>query len=145
MLIDTLTADLITARKAQDEIQMSILRVWLSECDAARGRQSVGKNLDDQSVVRIGHKIYKNMQESYELTKDNRYLAESQNMFHYLRPFIEKADNIDIGPIIDKLRAENPEKEINEKSVGWFVGQVMKVTNGQANAGIVKERLLGQI
>lgn len=142
MLIDTLTADLITARKAQDEIQMSILRVWLSECDAARGRQNVGKNLDDQSVVRIGNKIYKNMQESYELTKDRRYLAESQNMFRYLRPFIEKADNIDIDPIIARLRAENPEKEINEKSVGWFVGQVMKATNGQANAGIVKERLL---
>ena len=142
MLIDRLTADLIEARKNQHEIKTSILRVWLSECDAARGRRDVGKNLDDADVVRIGHKIYKSMMETYELTENRRYMAEAQDMFSYLRPYIEQADNIDLTPIIAKIRCDNPEKEINEKTVGWFVGQVMKETGGKANAKIVKETLL---
>lgn len=147
MLIDRLTADLIEARKAQHEIKTSVLRVWLSECDAARGRQGVAKSLDDAKVLQIGRKIAKNMNETYEMSKNRRYLAEYQDMMHYIRPYDEMDKSfapVDINAAIDQIMADNPEKELNEKTVGWFVGQVMKVTGGKANPKAVKEMLLAK-
>jgi aspartyl-tRNA(Asn)/glutamyl-tRNA(Gln) amidotransferase subunit B len=51
-----------------------------------------------------------------------------------------------IAPIVDQLIADNP-KQVeqfqsgNEKVIGWFVGQVMKATQGQANPGVVNRLL----
>jgi aspartyl-tRNA(Asn)/glutamyl-tRNA(Gln) amidotransferase subunit B len=43
------------------------------------------------------------------------------------------------------LIADNPEQAIlypgNEKIIGWFVGQVMKATQGKANPGVVNQLL----
>ncbi|HSR70786.1 MAG TPA: Asp-tRNA(Asn)/Glu-tRNA(Gln) amidotransferase subunit GatB [Kiloniellales bacterium] len=48
--------------------------------------------------------------------------------------------------IVEKLVAENPKqvaqfKSGNEKVIGWFVGQVMKETRGQANPALVNQLL----
>ena len=48
--------------------------------------------------------------------------------------------------IIDDLIANNDKqvsqfREGNEKVLGWFVGQVMKATKGQANPGMVNQLL----
>ena len=55
-------------------------------------------------------------------------------------------DTSAIEPIIDRLIAENPDnvaefKAGKTKVVGWFVGQVMRETKGQANPQIVNELL----
>jgi aspartyl-tRNA(Asn)/glutamyl-tRNA(Gln) amidotransferase subunit B len=54
-------------------------------------------------------------------------------------------DTGEIEPIIDQLIADNPgqaaEYADNPKVIGWFVGQVMKATKGQANPGVVNELL----
>jgi len=55
----------------------------------------------------------------------------------------------DTGPIeeaIDKIMAENPDKVEDfrggkDKLMGWFVGRVMKATQGKANPGMVSEIL----
>ena len=51
-----------------------------------------------------------------------------------------------IAAIVDQLVADNP-KQVeqfqsgNEKVIGWFVGQVMKATQGKANPGLVNRLL----
>ncbi len=52
--------------------------------------------------------------------------------------------------IIDKLIAENPGQVEgyrggNAKLIGWFVGQVMKQTQGQANPGLVNQLLKARL
>jgi aspartyl-tRNA(Asn)/glutamyl-tRNA(Gln) amidotransferase subunit B len=52
----------------------------------------------------------------------------------------------EIAPIVDRLVADNPEQAEqfragNEKVIGWFVGQVMKATQGKANPGVVNQLL----
>jgi aspartyl-tRNA(Asn)/glutamyl-tRNA(Gln) amidotransferase subunit B len=51
-----------------------------------------------------------------------------------------------IGAIIDKVIADNPAQAEqyragNQKIAGWFVGQVMKATQGKANPGLVNQLL----
>ncbi len=50
-----------------------------------------------------------------------------------------------IAAIVDEIIAKNPEKVAQAKTkpamVGWFVGQVMKATQGKANPGTVNELL----
>ncbi|HEX9769115.1 MAG TPA: Asp-tRNA(Asn)/Glu-tRNA(Gln) amidotransferase subunit GatB [Kiloniellales bacterium] len=54
----------------------------------------------------------------------------------------------EIAPIVDRLVADNPKQAEqvrggNEKVIAWFVGQVMKATQGKANPAVVN-RLLRQ-
>jgi aspartyl-tRNA(Asn)/glutamyl-tRNA(Gln) amidotransferase subunit B len=55
------------------------------------------------------------------------------------------SDTGEIEPIIDALIADNPGQAAqyadNPKVIGWFVGQVMAATKGQANPGVVNELL----
>ncbi|MCH7931064.1 MAG: Asp-tRNA(Asn)/Glu-tRNA(Gln) amidotransferase subunit GatB [Proteobacteria bacterium] len=50
-----------------------------------------------------------------------------------------------IAAIVDQIIADNPGQAAayatNPKVIGWFVGQVMKATQGQANPGVVNEVL----
>ena len=50
-----------------------------------------------------------------------------------------------IEEIVDRLIAENPKQVAQAKEqpkvAGWFVGQVMKATRGQANPAVVNEIL----
>ena len=50
----------------------------------------------------------------------------------------------EIESVVDSVLMENPEqankfKEGNQKVIGWFVGQVMKKTQGKANPQLVNE------
>lgn len=56
------------------------------------------------------------------------------------------SDTGEIEGIVDRVIADNPAqveeyKSGNEKIVGWFVGQVMKASKGQANPGMVNQIL----
>jgi aspartyl-tRNA(Asn)/glutamyl-tRNA(Gln) amidotransferase subunit B len=56
------------------------------------------------------------------------------------------SDAGEIAAIVDQLIADNPEQAEqfrggNEKVIGWFVGQVMKATQGKANPGLVNQLL----
>ena len=50
-----------------------------------------------------------------------------------------------IAAIVDRIIADNPGQAVayatNPKVIGWFVGQVMKATQGQANPAVVNEVL----
>ncbi len=56
------------------------------------------------------------------------------------------SDSGEIEGIVAKIVAENPGqveqfRSGNEKVIGWFVGQVMKATQGTANPNLVNEVL----
>ena len=55
------------------------------------------------------------------------------------------SDSDAIAEIVDRLIADNPEQaalaKAQPKVVGWFVGQAMKATKGQANPALVNEIL----
>ena len=55
------------------------------------------------------------------------------------------SDSGAIEEIIDRLIAENPKQVAQAKEqpkvAGWFVGQVMKATRGQANPAVVNDIL----
>ena len=56
----------------------------------------------------------------------------------------------DIEKLVDKIIIENETqvkqfKEGNTKVMGWFVGQIMKLTKGQANPGIVNKIILKKL
>ena len=55
-------------------------------------------------------------------------------------------DTTEIGTVVDQVIADNPDQaeEVragNDKTIGWFVGQVMKATSGKANPQAVNELL----
>ena len=57
---------------------------------------------------------------------------------------IQISDPTQIEPIIDEVIANNQEnlkkfKDGNKKLLGFFIGQVLKATNGKANPKIVNE------
>ncbi len=58
------------------------------------------------------------------------------------------SDQDEIEAIVARVIADNPKqveqfKSGNEKLIGWFVGQVMKASQGKANPGLVN-RILKQ-
>lgn len=60
-------------------------------------------------------------------------------------PRFKAIDNNEIDGIIKSVIAANPEQaakaKINPKLIGWFVGQVMKASQGKAPASDVQEKL----
>ncbi len=59
-------------------------------------------------------------------------------------------DSGEIEAIVDRVIADNPEQaqqvaEGNPKVIGWFVGQVMKATQGKANPGVVNKLLKSKL
>ena len=55
-------------------------------------------------------------------------------------------DTGEIEAVIDKIIADNPDqaqevRDGKEKTIGWFVGQVMQATGGKANPKMVNELL----
>jgi aspartyl-tRNA(Asn)/glutamyl-tRNA(Gln) amidotransferase subunit B len=60
------------------------------------------------------------------------------------------ADTSELEPIVDKILADNPDNVAayrggKEGLLGFFVGQVMKETNGQADARVVNELLRSKL
>jgi aspartyl-tRNA(Asn)/glutamyl-tRNA(Gln) amidotransferase subunit B len=56
------------------------------------------------------------------------------------------SDSSEIEGLVDEIIANNPGqvdlfKGGNDKLMGWFVGQVMKATQGKANPGLVNQVL----
>lgn len=59
---------------------------------------------------------------------------------------VQISDEGALGAMIDKIIAENPKsvedyKSGNKKALGFFVGKIMKETQGQANPGMVNKML----
>lgn len=88
----------------------------------------------------ISGKIAKDVfAEMYETGKDAAAIVEEKGLK-------QVTDSSEIEPIVDKIIADNPDnvakyKSGKDKLFGFFVGQVMKETQGKANPQMVNELL----
>ena len=71
-----------------------------------------------------------------ETKKNPRKIVEDENLSQI-------TDESSLEKIVDKILNENPDKvmEVAEKPkmVGWFVGQIMKESQGKANPSVVND------
>lgn len=112
------------------------LEIWDSPISA----ESLGELLDLIADGTISGRIAKDVFEIMaETGKAPEAIVEEKGLK-------QVSDEGAIQGIIDELVAGNPGqvgqfKEGNEKVIGWFVGQVMRATQGKANPGVVNELL----
>ncbi|RPH08280.1 MAG: Asp-tRNA(Asn)/Glu-tRNA(Gln) amidotransferase subunit GatB [Alphaproteobacteria bacterium TMED93] len=106
--------------------------------------KKLGKLLDLVNDGTISNKIAKEVfEEMFISSKEAKEIIEEKGLKQ-----ISNED--DIEKLVDKIILENETqvnqfKEGNTKVMGWFVGQVMKLTKGQANPGIVNKIILKKL
>jgi len=116
------------------------LEIWDSPVSA----ENLGKLLDLIADGTISGRIAKDVFEVMaETGKTPDVIVEEKGLK-------QVSDEGAIEGMIDELIAGNPEqvaqfKEGNEKVLGWFVGQVMRASQGKANPGIVNKLLRGKL
>ncbi|MBN2242153.1 MAG: Asp-tRNA(Asn)/Glu-tRNA(Gln) amidotransferase subunit GatB [Acidobacteria bacterium] len=110
----------------------------ISECPVAAKRLAELIRIADSG--RISGKIAKTVfEEMFRSAEDPAPVIERMGL-------VQVSDTASLEPIIDKLVASNP-RQVEEfrsgktKILGFFVGQVMKETRGQANPKVVNELL----
>ncbi len=112
----------------------------LDIADSPIPADNLGKLLDliaDGTISgRIAKDVFEDMAES---RKDPEAIVEEKGLKQI-------SDTGAIEGIIDKLIADNPGQVEqfrggNEKVIGWFVGQIMRATQGKANPGMVNQLL----
>lgn len=118
----------------------------LSIGDSTVSADQLGQLLDLIADGTINGRIAKDVFEiMVETSKDPSVIVEEQGLK-------QVTDTGAIESVIDEVIANSPEQVAlfrggNEKIAGWFVGQVMKATQGKANPGLVnrllKDRLSG--
>ncbi|WP_022729526.1 Asp-tRNA(Asn)/Glu-tRNA(Gln) amidotransferase subunit GatB [Fodinicurvata sediminis] len=92
---------------------------------------------DDTISGRIAKDVFEEM---WATGKDAATIVEEKGLKQI-------TDTGEIEAIVDKVIAENPEQAEqfrsgdNPKVIGWFVGQVMKASQGKANPGMVNQLL----
>ena len=116
------------------------LEIWDSPVSA----ENLGKLLDLIADGTISGRIAKDVFEIMaETGKTPDAIVEEKGLK-------QVSDEGAIEGMIDELIAGNPEQvaqfnEGNEKVLGWFVGQVMRASQGKANPGIVNKLLRGKL
>ncbi len=100
--------------------------------------KSLGELLDLIKDGTLSNKIAKEVfEEMFKTSKGAKEIIDVKGLKQ-----ISNED--DIEKLVNKIISENNNqvkqfKDGNEKVIGWFVGQIMKLTKGQANPGIVNK------
>jgi aspartyl-tRNA(Asn)/glutamyl-tRNA(Gln) amidotransferase subunit B len=110
----------------------------ISECPVkARQLSGLIKAIDSGEISgKIGKTVFEEM---FRTSDDPGSIIERMGL-------VQVSDTASLEPVIDKIVAANP-KQVEEfrsgkdRVIGFFVGQVMKETKGQANPKIVNELL----
>jgi glutaminyl-tRNA synthetase len=91
--------------------------------------------IDDETIsTKIAKDVFEDMKQT---GTDPKIIVDEKGLIQISDPDI-------INPIIDEIITKNPEnvekyKSGNNKLFGFFVGQVLKATNGKANPKIINE------
>ena len=106
--------------------------------------KKLGQLLDLINDGTVSNNIAKEVfEEMFKSSKEAKEIIEEKGLKQ-----ISNED--DIEKLVDKIIIENETqvkqfKEGNTKVMGWFVGQIMKLTKGQANPGIVNKIILKKL
>lgn len=118
-----------------DPFRVTVLSTLVGECE----RQY--KEATDEQVETVARKNIKNAKIAMDYFYDDKTRLELEILQGYF-PDKENVSWEIIAAELDKLMKDNPDKKINDKTVGWFVGQLMKVTKGKADPAAVRDYLL---
>jgi glutaminyl-tRNA synthetase len=134
--VPTLIANLVTNEVARELKKSDIKDLKYTPKDIA----TLAKLIDNETIsTKIAKDIYEIMSQSGQNPQE---IVKEKGL--------EQISNPDeILPIINDIIAKNPEnvakyKSGNQKLFGFFVGQVLKATNGKANPKVVND-LVGQM
>ena len=112
--------------------------------DSPISSKKLGDLLDFVNNGTISNKIAKDVfEEMFKSSKDAKDIIEEKGLKQ-----ISNED--DIEELVDKIISENEAqvkqfKDGNNKVLGWFVGQIMKLTKGQANPSIVNKIIIKKL
>ena len=101
----------------------------------------LAKMIDNETIsTKIAKQVYEDMSKSGE---DPTKIVETKGLVQISDPNI-------ISPIIDEIIAKNPDnvqkyRSGNTKLLGFFVGQVLKKTEGKANPKVVNELVMSAL
>jgi len=146
----------ISARAAAGGSQPKLVANWvISELFGALNK--AGRNIDDSPIAAaqlgdlvqlvedgtISGRIAKDVfQAMFESGRDAKAIIEEKGLKQI-------SDTDELERLADEVIAANPAQvakyQKNPKVVGWFVGQVMKATGGQANPGVVNQVLKAKL
>ncbi len=118
------------------------LEIGASPISATHLGELVGLIEDDTISSRIAKDVFEEM---LATSKSPEAIVEDKGLKQI-------TDTGEIEAIVDQVIADNPDQVAdvqggNEKGIGWFVGQVMKASQGKANPGqvngLLRKKLLG--
>lgn len=126
------------------ELFGALNRASLELHDSPISPAQLGALVDLIAKGTISGKIAKTVfEEMFQTSKEPQQIVEEKGL-------IQISDAGALKPIVTKIVADNPDtvaqyKEGNERVFGFFVGQVMKETQGKANPALVNELLRSQL
>ncbi|PPR74599.1 MAG: Aspartyl/glutamyl-tRNA(Asn/Gln) amidotransferase subunit B [Alphaproteobacteria bacterium MarineAlpha3_Bin4] len=112
----------------------------LSIAESPVSADALGKLLDLIADGTISGRIAKDVFEvMFETSRAAGDIVEEKGLKQII-------DTAEIGTVVDRVITDNPDQAEdvragNDKTIGWFVGQVMKATSGKANPQAVNELL----
>ena len=112
----------------------------LSIAESPVSADALGKLLDLIADGTISGRIAKDVFEvMFETSRAAGDIVEEKGLKQII-------DTAEIGTVVDRVITDNPDQAEdvragNDKTIGWFVGQVMKATGGKANPQAVNELL----
>ena len=130
----------IAANWLTGEVFSALNRSGLDLSDAPLDAEALGGLLDVIADGTISGRMAKEVFDAmWESGKSAAAIVEERGLKQI-------SDSGEIEAIVEKIVADNPGqveqfRSGNEKVIGWFVGQVMKATQGKANPKLVNELL----
>ncbi len=130
----------LTANWVTGQFFAALNRSGVELVEAPVDAEGLGQLLDLITDKTISERIAKEVfDEMWETGKSAAEIVEEKGLKQI-------SDSGAIEPVIDEIIANNPGqveqyRAGNQKVLGWFVGQIMKATQGKANPGMVNQLL----
>lgn len=145
-------------RKTRQFFHHEALIMLYKEIDEGRIDKKMHRDIEVDLLMnfndRFGHMIEEDEGLKYAWKIDNNppyvedfRLAFYESVIAVTEKEMNKAGGSELDEILTKLIEDNPDQfaaaKEKPKLANWFVGQVMKATNGQADAADVREKVAG--
>lgn len=134
-ILNVIREDALAARKAKHRHKAIILTTLIAEVC-----RNIKEPNEDEVFAGI-KKFLKNIDKSIEICNTPNLQYERNVVGHYLSFQQLVSSDHDFEKDFIAISAENPDKVLNEKTIGWFVGQIMKANKGMLNPAAVKSFL----
>ena len=130
--LELIKQDMLESRKVQNKVKSMLLGTLIAEICRD------DKDPSEEKVQKSVSKFLKNIEKSIEIKRTSELEYERTIIEAYVPVQLVSGDYM---MAVDKVITDNSDKELTEKTIGWFVGRVMKEVGGKANPASVKSYL----